>query len=219
MLRPKSGERSPLTQSAKPTLLVPPGSRKSEVRRLLEPFGETVRQVREAVGPLDLVLPAVSHQIEAIRDGVRRWPVAPVIVEGEQAKYAAFRRAHAALAASGTVTLELALSGVPLAVAYRLDPLAKRLRFLFLAHSIVLTNLILGENIIPELVNDDCTPDKLAEAVVPLLRDSPERRRQLSAFERLDDLMTLGDTTPSRRAANVVLATHKQHQRRFETGT
>jgi len=217
VLRPQPGERAALGE--KPTLLVLPGSRKSEIRRLLEPFGETVSRVAEAVGSLEVILPAVPHLEDEIRRGVAQWPIVPTIVLGEAAKFAAFRKAHAALAASGTVTLELALSGVPMVVAYRIDPLAQWVRLVFKAHSIVLPNLVLGQNAIPELIDWHSTPQNLSAALAPLLSDTPERRRQLEALGRLDNLMTLADTTPSARAAEVVESTVSQRQRRLEIGT
>jgi len=126
-------------------------------------------------------------------------------VRGERAKHAAFRSAYAALAASGTASLELALSGVPMVIAYRVSWLEAQLKFLLTVPSIVLANLILGENVVPERILKDCTPDKLAEALLPLLADTAERRRQLEAFARLDDLMAVGGDAPSLRAARIVL--------------
>ena len=104
----------------------------------------------------------------------------------------------------GTVTLELGLSGVPMVVAYRVSKIEEVLKYLIKAPSIVLTNLVLGENVIPELIQWDCTPEKLADALLPLLSDTPERRRQIEAFGRLDELMRIGDETPSERAARIV---------------
>jgi lipid-A-disaccharide synthase len=217
-LRPKPGERPPIG-AAKPTLVVLPGSRRSEIGRLLDPFGEAVARITAQSGPLDVVLPAVRHLAAEIRAGVAKWPVQPTIVEGEEAKFAAFRRAHTALAASGTVTLELALSGVPMVVAYRIEPALKLFKWMLRAKSIVLANLVLGENLIPELIDRQSTPKRLAAALLPLLEDSPERAAQLSAFARLDSLMTLEGTTPSARAAEVVVETVEGRQRRLETGT
>lgn len=219
VLRPTPGERARLDANAKRTLVVLPGSRRSEIKRLLAPFGETVARVVEATGPIEVVLPAVSHRLAEIQAGVASWPIQPTIVESEEAKFAAFRRAHAALAASGTVTLELALSGVPMVVAYRIDPLAQWVRLVFRAHSIVLTNLVLGENVVPELIDWQSTPANLAAALVPLLDDTAERRKQLAGFEKLDGLMTLDGTTPSARAADVVLQAIEARQRRLEIGT
>jgi lipid-A-disaccharide synthase len=218
-LRPGPGERPPIEAATKRTLIVLPGSRRSEIGRLLEPFGEAVALVTAQSGPLEVVLPAVGHLAAEIRAGVAGWPVQPTIVEGEEAKFAAFRRAHAALAASGTVTLELALSGVPMVVAYRIEPGLRLFKWMLRAKSIVLSNLVLGENVIPELIDRQSTPTRLAAALLPLLDETPERAAQLAAFARLDGLMTLEGTTPSARAAGVVVETVEARQRRLETGT
>jgi len=128
-----------------------------------------------------------------------------MIVEGEATARAAFRRAHAALAASGTVTLELALSGVPMVVAYRVDPLLRPFKWMLRVPSIVLPNLIAGTNAVPEMLDGDAQPEKLAAALIPLLIDSPERARQLAAFREVEAAMTLETGTPSKRAADIVL--------------
>lgn len=206
VLRPAPGERPPL--GVRPTLLVLPGSRHGEIKRLTEPFGATVARIVETFGPVELVLPAVPRYADEIRRRVAAWPVQPTIVEGEAAKFAAFRRAHAALAASGTVTLELALSGVPMVVAYRVDPLVKPFKHvLSRINSFVLPNLITGGNPIPEFLDAETSPERLSAAVLPLLSDSPERARQIEAFGRLDALMALESGTPSSRAADLVLET------------
>jgi lipid-A-disaccharide synthase len=124
-------------------------------------------------------------------------------------KWAAFRSARAALAASGTVTLELALSGVPTVAAYRLHPveaiIARLIRIQSRLPSVILANLVLGENAVPELIQEECTPDRLTEALLPLLSDTPERARQVEAFGRLDEIMGIGSAAPSARAAAIVL--------------
>jgi lipid-A-disaccharide synthase len=122
-------------------------------------------------------------------------------------KHAAFRRARAALTKSGTSTLELALAGVPMAAAYKVPLIEEAIgRLLITAPSAILANLILGENAVPEFLQRDCTAEKLSQALLPLLSDTPERRRQLAAFARLDTIMAIGQAIPSERAAAVVLA-------------
>jgi lipid-A-disaccharide synthase len=209
-LRPSSGERPPV--AADPLrLLVLPGSRRSEVSRLMQPFGAAIGLLKSRISrPIEPVLPAVAHLAGDIAERARGWPVTPRIVHGETAKYAAFRSAQAALAASGTVTLELALSGVPMVVAYKVSKLEEQLKYLIDVPSIVLANLILGENVIPERVQWDCTPEKLCAALLPLLADTPERRRQVEAFARLDTLMAIGDEAPSERAARILRDTIEQ---------
>lgn len=186
-------------------LLVLPGSRRSEIRRLLDVFGQTVARVARTMPALDVVLPAVPHLHDEIVAGVRSWPVQPRIVLGVDAKYEAFRTARAALAASGTVTLELALAQVPTVVAYKVSKLEEQLKYLITVSSIVLPNLVLGENAIPEFLQADANPDSLANALLPLLQDTAERAAQLEAFGRLDDRMRVPDGTPSDRAAAIVL--------------
>ena len=204
-LRSGPGERRPLSEDPV-ELLVLPGSRRSEIARLMEPFGAALgRVIAEAGRPVSLTLPAVSHLATEIEEGTRSWPVRPRIVQGEAEKYAAFRRAHAALAASGTVTLELAMAGVPMVMAYKVSWIEEQIGRLIIVPSFVLANLVLGENAVPEFVQDDCTPEKLAAGLKPLLSDTPERRRQVEALARVNDLMAIGEgETPSARAARIV---------------
>jgi lipid-A-disaccharide synthase len=211
-LRPAEGERAPLGTAA-PVLLVLPGSRSSEIGRLTEIFGATVARLTERIGPVEVVLPAVPHLAAEIGERVGRWPLRPTIVTSEEAKLAAFRRAHAALAASGTVTLELAVSGVPMAVAYRLDGayrLVRRLNTVLpivRVSSMVLPNIVLGDNAVPEFLEEAVEPDGLSATLAALLREGPERERQLAAFARLDEAMRLPcGGSPSERAADVVVA-------------
>jgi len=206
-LRPIAEEKA-RRENDPPLIVVLPGSRASEVRRLLAIFGQAIGQVAARVGAIDLVLPTVPHLLARVRDGVAGWPVQPRIVVEPAEKWAQFRKARAALAASGTVTLELALAGVPTVAAYRIPLIeylvaqAARLPDLF---SIILANLVIGEKIVPELLQRDCTPEKLAAALVPLLTDTPARRRQVEAFSRLDSIMGIGGAAPSSTAAAIVL--------------
>ena len=190
-----------------PILLVLPGSRRTEIRRLLAPFGEAVARVQQASGSLEIVLPTLPHLRAEVVAATDRWQVRPRVAVGESEKHAAFRVARAALAASGTVTLELALSGVPTVAAYRLAAIeAAIVRRLIRVPSVILANLVLGENVVPELLQDACTSDRLAAVLAPLLLDSAARRRQLEAFSRLDEIMDIGKVVPSVRAAEIVVA-------------
>lgn len=191
----------------RPVMLVLPGSRPTEVRRLMQPFGEAVRLIQERLGPVEVILPAVASVRPLVEAGLAGWPLRPHLVEGESDKYKAFRLARAALAASGTVTLELAIAGTPMVVAYRVDAVASLLRLLINVHSVVLANLVLEANVFPEFIQEDCTPEKLAAAMVPLLTEgSPEREAQLAGLARIPEKMVLEGTTPSAKAADTVLA-------------
>lgn len=190
-----------------PVLLVLPGSRRSEVRHHLAVFGETLGRLRAQGASFEAVLPTMPHLEQMIRDGVKHWPVEPRIVVGEEDKRAAFRIAHAALAKSGTVTLELALSAVPMVAAYRAGRAeAFILRRAIHVQSVILANLVIGENVVPEFLQEDCTAEKLAASLRELLADTPARQRQVEAFARLDAIMASGDDPPSVKAAEIVLA-------------
>ncbi len=188
-------------------LAVLPGSRGSEVDRLLQVFGETVALVQRELPDIEVVLPAVPHLEARIRTGVSQWSVRPNIVTGRESKLAAFRRAHAALAASGTVSLELAIAGVPMVVAYKVDWFMRRLkdlnRVFKLANfdSFVLPNIILGDKVIPQFLDEEVQPAELARHLVQLLSDSPERLAQTEALATLDDIMKLPDGHSQREAA------------------
>jgi lipid-A-disaccharide synthase len=151
----------------------------------MQPFGEALELLHARRIRPQVIIPAVAHVRPLIERFAQSWTVKPHLVEGEEDKFRAFRLAHAALAASGTVTLQLALAGTPMVVAYKVDGIAAQMRFLLKVPSVVLPNLVLGENAFPEFLQEDCTPEKLADALEPLLRDSPERRSQLAALARI----------------------------------
>src|ERR1051326_3794486 len=192
-----------------PLVLVLPGSRSSEIRRLIEPFAGAMRLAQERCGPLELVMPTVPALHARLHEATAGWPARPRIVVDPEEKRAAFRQARAALAASGTVTLELALASVPMVGAYRIGALEMTLaravvRLQTAVDSVILANLVLGDKVVPEFLQRDCTAPALADALGPLLSDTPERRRQVEAFARLDEVMGL-PAEPSAKAADVVL--------------
>lgn len=190
---------------SRPVLVVLPGSRATEVRRLMAPFGETVALLSADGKAPEVIIPAVSSVREQIETSLESWPVRAHIVEGAYDKFRAFRLADAALAASGTVTLELALVGTPMIVGYKVDAVAVRLRFLLKVPSIVLANLVLQENAFPEFIQEDCEPQTLAGALAPLLADTPERARQRDAAIRVREKMLAPGVSPSARAARICL--------------
>ncbi len=215
-IRPPDFPRPAPPRARPPTVLVLPGSRRSEVTRLMAPFGEALRLIHEAAGPIEALLPAVEHVRPDIERLMQDWPVKARIVAGDEAKDSAFRAADVALAASGTVTLELAMAGIPTVVAYRLDWLGRRvkrlidipkpIRSIVTVRSVVLPNLIAGDAAVPDFIDEQSQPQALAAAVVALLHDGPERRRQLAAFRKVEALMMLpDDRSPGDAAADAVL--------------
>lgn len=187
-------------------VLVLPGSRRTEIERLGEVFGSALALV-SAGRNLDLVLPTLPRRKSQIEAIVARWPLPVRIITDEAEKYAAFRTARAALAASGTVTLELALAGVPTVAAYKVAGWEAVIApYVLTIPSVLLPNLVLGENAMPEFLQHDCTPEKLAGALEEMILDTPERHAQISAFHRLEALFGTEGEAPSLRAARAVLA-------------
>jgi lipid-A-disaccharide synthase len=205
--RPGPAETAQRADAEAPLVLVLPGSRRSEIRHLMPPFAEAVAQVAERLPQARFVLPAVPRLAEAIGEQVAGWPVKPEVVTGEAAKLAAFRQARAALAASGTVTLELALAQVPTVAAYRgagwEAALARRLIKL---PSVILPNLIIGESVVPEFIQDEASPDALAKALLAVIPKGAARQRQLDGFAAVETRMRSAGPSPAANAVAAALA-------------
>ena len=205
LLRP-SADELPLRERASPTLLVMPGSRESEIQRLLPIFGQTLKRLNEAHS-FEIILPTLPYLEELVQRKIRTWAVKPVIVAAPSDKHAAMRRARAALVASGTATLELALAGVPMVVAYRVSRLEEFVaRRMLKIDKIALPNLILDRDAVPECVQADCSAEMLSEALAPLLSGGTQREGQLKAFDDLALRLNVdAREMPSDRAAKIVL--------------
>jgi len=221
-LRPDA-EEAQRRRADPPLVLVLPGSRSSEIGHLLTIFGAAIARVRDQCGAPELVLPTLPHLSARVRDTVACWPIVPRVVVEPAEKWAAFRSARAALAASGTVTLELALAGVPTVAAYRVtlfeEMVARLARLQARLTTVILANLVIGENVVPEFLQRDCTPQKLADALVPLLSDTPQRLRQVEAFGRLDRIMAPDAAVPSDMAAATVLDMARRGRRNLAATT
>jgi lipid-A-disaccharide synthase len=205
-LRPNADEAA-RRRADPPVLLVLPGSRAGEIRRMTAVFGDAIALLRDRIGAFEVVVPTVPQLKDSVLAATAHWNVQPCVVVDPAEKWAAFRVARAALAKSGTVTLELALSGVPMVAAYKVSLFDELIaRIAINVPSVILANLVIGENVVPELLQRDCTPKSLADALEPLFSDSPERRRQVAAFDRLDSIMEASTASPSRRAAEIVLS-------------
>jgi lipid-A-disaccharide synthase len=212
-LRPNAEERA-RREAQTPVLLVLPGSRRSEVRHHVAIFGKALGLLSAEGIAFEPVLPTTPQLDGMIRENVKDWPVPPRIVVGEAEKRAAFRSARAALAKSGTVTLELALAGVPMVAAYRVGAVeAFILRRAIKVQSVILANLVIGKEVVPEFLQENCTAEALARTLRDVLTDTPLRRRQVEAFAALDSVMSTGGAPPSLRAAEIVLATMRKGRR------
>ena len=181
-----------------------PGSRSGEVRRLLPVFRETLDRLAGGIPGLHLAVPTVGTVAERVRDAMKEWPWPAAVTLGEEEKQGAFAASRAALGASGTVALELALAGVPQVTAYRLNPATALIgRVVIRRRRFCPVNIVLDRPVVPELIQGDCRPGPLSRALGPLLFDEDARAAQLSAFRELAGKLG-GEGRPSLRAAETV---------------
>lgn len=189
-----------------PVICLLPGSRKAEVRRLLPVFEETVALLAERLPDLHVVLPTVGGVEQRVRQATRAWPVPVTVVTGAENRYTAFAASHAAIAASGTVAVELAVAQLPAVIAYRVNRLTAFLaRRLIRVPYVSLPNLVMDRSIQPEMLQDDCTPAKLADALQPLLDDTDRRAAYIAACQEAARALGAFGEPPSRKAARIVL--------------
>ena len=199
--------------SEQTVLAILPGSRRAEVQRLLGVFRETVARLSNGTANLVVVIPTVANVADAVARAAQDWPVRTLVV-GPDEIHDAFAAARAALCASGTVSLELAMARVPHVVAYKVNQLSgfafwvvSRTRF------VNLINILLGRPAVPELLQYDCTPHKLAAAVGELLADDPARELQRTAFHEALAMLAPPGASPSRLAARAVIEVAKARSR------
>ena len=186
-------------------LVVLPGSRTNEVRHIIDYFTSTINILDDRLNKLKVIIPVVENVADLVREGIRDWPCPVHFIEGEENKFAAFKLAKAAIAVSGTVTLELSLTRTPMIVAYRADKImVPILRRLITAECIAMANLILEDIVFPEFIQEKVIPENMAATLIPLFSDTPERQVQLKALDRVVDKMTSAGQVPSVQAAKIV---------------
>ena len=189
-----------------PVVCVLPGSRLGEVTHHLPVFGDTVALLAERVPGLRVVVPAFTGVEAEVASAAANWQAPTTVVNGRDEKYDAFAASNAALAVSGTVALELAIASVPMAIAYRGNPLtiwlAKRMASL---SYICLVNLVLDRPVVPEFIQQACRADALADEMVRLLSDDEASEEQRTQARRAAELIGLGGPAPSVRAAEIIL--------------
>jgi lipid-A-disaccharide synthase len=187
-----------------PLLLALPGSRKGEVSRLCPVFGATIARLKARHPTLRVVLPTVRGVEPLVRDLTRDWAVAPQIITDAALKRAAFAMADVALAASGTVSLELAANDCPMVIAYDMNRLTLWLmRSAARVDTVTLVNLVSETRVVPEFIGARCQPDLIAPALEALLADSSGQTQAMQVtMQRLGQ----GGDAPGLRAARSVLA-------------
>jgi lipid-A-disaccharide synthase len=188
-------------------LAVLPGSRGGEVRRLLPLFGDALRRLEPALGRFRVAVPTVATVATEVGAAVRDWPGAPIVLRHSQDKYDAFAASRAALAASGSVALELAMARLPMVVCYRLNPLTEMLLDRVLkVRQVNLINLLLERPVVRELLRAACTPEIIAAEVLRLIADEQVRAAHLAGYDQALRRLGAGGRSPSLRAADQVLA-------------
>ncbi|MBC8337238.1 MAG: lipid-A-disaccharide synthase [Rhodospirillales bacterium] len=188
-------------------IAVLPGSRQGEVSRLGPVFGETLKLLKKKFPGLRIVVPTVDTVASTVRGMTDGWPGPVTVVEGEAEKFNAFDAADVALAASGTVGLELAMAKTPAIIAYKTNALTWFLvRALIKVRFAHLVNLILNREAIPEFLQGQCHPDVMAAALKGLLADPGMREKQRAAYEEALKQLRPEGLSPAERAAETVLA-------------
>ena len=195
-----------------PLILALPGSRRAEVSRLAPIFGEALRVVVSKVPGARVVVPAAAPVASAVRDAVRSWPGSPVVLdprgdaEAAARKRAAFRAGDVALAASGTVSLELAANATPMVVAYDMNWLSWQIMSrMAKVDTVTLVNLVTGQKVVPEFLGPACQPGPIGAALTSLLTDEAARETQKVAMEATMKALGQGEEAPGIRAARSVL--------------
>lgn len=198
--------RHNLAPDAVPIMLMP-GSRVTETKRLLPVFRQTLALLNAEQKKLVPVLAAASGIADAVAAQTTDWRVRPIIVRGIAERYDAFAACKAALTKSGTSTLELAMAGVPMAVTYRVNPISGFLgRRLIKVPYVAMINLLAGKALVPELLQEQCRPDILADTLLSLLRDPAKAAAQREGFAAALASLRAPAGAPSDAAAQAVLA-------------
>ena len=187
-------------------LTMMPGSRRTEISRLLPILGETFLLVAARVPGIVPVVPVTGPVAAQVEAATATWAPRPIVVTTTGEKHDAFAASSAALVKSGTSTLEVALAGVPMVVGYRVNPITAAIvrRVVKVQHASIV-NLLAGRAVLPEFIQQDCTPARLAAALVPLLTDPAAARAQRDDVRPYLDMLRAGKEKPSEAAAAAVL--------------
>ena len=191
-----------------PLLAVFPGSRNGEITRLWPIFKEGIEQLHSRLPELRVVIQVTAAMIERMRNETKDWPIQPLILVNTEDKKNLFAAATAAIAKSGTIGLECALAGLPSIIAYRMSNItARAVRRMITIKYANLANLLADRMIIPELIQEDCTPEKIAASVLPLLTQTTTRDTQRNELAAIAGMLGVNDSqSPSEKTADIVLS-------------
>ncbi len=194
-----------------PLVILMPGSRPSEAGRLLPVYGQTVALLAARFPNLVPVVPAAGAVAQAVARAAADWPIKPLVVSEIAGKHDAFAAASAALTKSGTSTLELALAAVPMAVTYRVNALTAMIaRRLIRVPHVAMVNLLAGREVVPELLQENCSPERLAATVAGLITTPALAAAQREAFRAVLATLRPPAGLPSEAAAAAVLESLEQ---------
>ncbi|EUK18582.1 lipid-A-disaccharide synthase [Commensalibacter papalotli (ex Servin-Garciduenas et al. 2014)] len=190
-----------------PVLLLMPGSRRSELPKLMPVFKQTLVLLKRQLHDVVAVIPTSPLAKEHVEHTVQDWPIKPIIIHDQQDKYNAYAAANAALTKSGTTTLELALAKVPMIVTYRVNPITAMIaRRMIKVPYVCMLNLLANKEVVPELLQEDCNPAHLTATLLGLLTDPQKAKAQQDAFtEIMHQLSGPNNELPSRVAAKEIL--------------
>lgn len=192
--------------AGKTIIAVLPGSRKTEVAKMLPVFLEATRKLYDENNSLHFVIPTVKTVAAMVEAMVAKSGLPVIVIEDEDDRHNAFKASAAAMAASGTVALELAIAGVPHVIGYKVSPLTAMLVRKFLHIQFVnLSNIMLGREVVPELLQEQCVPGNICRYMKEFLAQGDLYERQMQGFDKVREILGLGEQTPSENACDAVL--------------
>lgn len=199
-----SHKQSLQVKNKKKRLIVMPGSREAEIRRMAPLYGQALDLLKDEISCYEIIVPVAANMDRFIKEEIKCWST-PCRLVSQDEKKTIFNDAHAALVTSGVATLELALCHIPMVVAYKVSYFESLLKFLIKVESIVLPNLIAQQNTVPEFIQEEATPQRLAEALLSIVKDTRLRQDQLDMFVRVWELTHTSGMRPSQQAARLVM--------------
>lgn len=180
-----------------------PGSREGEITKLLPTFSETIKKLKKQIPNLFVVVQTFEKYIPLIEKHRKTWECPSVISVNSAEKYQGMKASNFALAASGTVAIELALAQIPMVIGYKINPLTYWIvRSMVYVRHVCLVNILLNRSIVPECLQDACSASKLSEKLLGILKNP---QQQLEAFVKFKQMLRYRDEIPSMRAAKTIL--------------
>jgi len=188
-------------------LTILPGSRVHEIHNLLHVFCDSILDILEVKPNMVVFIPTLPHLKPELKKIFKGRGINPIVITDESEKYNCFAASNFAIAASGTVSLELALTGTPHLIAYKVNPLSAMIVKIFVKTKFFnIVNIILNKEVVPELLQDKCTSHDIVETAIKLIDDKKTQNEQQSSFEKVMKSLGVGDqSTPSQKAADYVL--------------